>query len=200
MTHFFVAFHDIAVQKTMEKLVSQRFSHAIMIESHHPHSLIVTDDSTWLERCDHGLLLLPSTHAFANQTASSWSVLSQPCHFNRVVSALDELYHQRYRWWYPHLKLQGNLLSSHDGKRHWNLTDKETDIIAYLLTRPHYTASRQELLDHIWQDHPDIETHKIETHIYHLRQKLDDQSYLLSHDECRYQLYLSSTTENPLPC
>lgn len=53
------------------------------------------------------------------------------------------------------------------------LTEKETAILAYLHMAGN-AVPREDLLHHVWSYVPDVETHTLETHIYRLRQKIED--------------------------
>ena len=52
-----------------------------------------------------------------------------------------------------------------------SLTEKETDILLLLATRPQ-AWSRDDLLRDVWGYRPELDTHTLETHIYRLRRKL----------------------------
>ena len=54
------------------------------------------------------------------------------------------------------------------------LTEKETAILIHMKAAGGKAVSRQELLEHVWSYVPDVETHTLETHIYRLRQKIED--------------------------
>lgn len=54
------------------------------------------------------------------------------------------------------------------------LTEKETAILAHMKAAAGKPVSRQALLEHVWSYVPDVETHTLETHIYRLRQKIED--------------------------
>lgn len=67
-----------------------------------------------------------------------------------------------------------------------SLTDKEVEILAYLVRRTGTTVSRDDLLKDVWRYQPDVDTHTLETHIYRLRQKISGSADLknaLSTDE-----------------
>lgn len=53
------------------------------------------------------------------------------------------------------------------------LTEKEQDMLIYLHGLDGRSASRQDLLDHVWEYAESVETHTLETHIYRLRQKVE---------------------------
>lgn len=66
------------------------------------------------------------------------------------------------------------LLVTSDGTRKIRLTDKETAIIKYLYRAGDKTVSRDVLLDEVWGYNAAVTTHTLETHVYRLRQKIED--------------------------
>ncbi len=83
------------------------------------------------------------------------------------------------------LQSQTKLLSNIAHGQKLPLTDKETEILTYLYQQEGENVPRDVLLKQIWQFHPDVTTHTLETHMYRLRQKfqkldLDDEQYLKS--------------------
>ena len=60
------------------------------------------------------------------------------------------------------------------GKREFELTDRETDIMAMLIRAGDAGCGRESMLEAIWNYRPDLDTHTVETHIYRLRQKIED--------------------------
>ncbi len=60
-----------------------------------------------------------------------------------------------------------------DDGRKIRLTDKETNILKLLLQAESALVQRDVLLHKIWGYNPDITTHTLETHIYRLRQKIE---------------------------
>jgi len=56
-----------------------------------------------------------------------------------------------------------------------DLTEKEVEILTVLHAEKGAVISRQNLLKRIWNYVEDIETHTLETHIYRLRQKIEEQ-------------------------
>ncbi len=53
-----------------------------------------------------------------------------------------------------------------------DLTEKETELLAYLHQAGENGAEREELLAELWKYHPDAETRTVDSHLYRLRQKL----------------------------
>lgn len=53
------------------------------------------------------------------------------------------------------------------------LTEKEVAIIRYLYKSQNKIVSKNELLQEVWGYSPEVTTHTIETHIYRLRQKVE---------------------------
>ena len=58
------------------------------------------------------------------------------------------------------------------GARKIRLTEKETNILKYLY-RCGDTVARETLLNEVWGYNPAVTTHTLETHIYRLRQKIE---------------------------
>ncbi len=61
-------------------------------------------------------------------------------------------------------------------KKDYYLTEKETDLISYLVKSLPDGASKIDLLTYVWKYRPDIETHTVESHIYSLRQKIGEDA------------------------
>lgn len=71
------------------------------------------------------------------------------------------------------------------------LSEKETDLIAYLAQNKGKTISKELLLKEVWNYHQDAQTHTIETHIYKLRQKLgEDAAAFIQNTSEGYSLVL----------
>ena len=54
------------------------------------------------------------------------------------------------------------------------LTEKETAILVFLARAGGRPVTRQALLDEVWAYAEGVETHTLETHIYRLRQKIEE--------------------------
>lgn len=68
-----------------------------------------------------------------------------------------------------------NILMKGDGKA-IKITEKERDILLYLKEKAPATVSRQDLLEQVWGYGENINTHTLETHIYRLRQKIEENA------------------------
>ncbi len=64
------------------------------------------------------------------------------------------------------------LLLKDDGRK-IRLTEKETNILKYLLRAENATVQREVLLHEVWGYNAGVTTHTLETHIYRLRQKIE---------------------------
>ncbi len=65
------------------------------------------------------------------------------------------------------------ILETKDGNK-VRLTDKETSILKYLYRQGHDVISRDVLLKEVWGYNNRVTTHTLETHIYRLRQKIEN--------------------------
>jgi DNA-binding response OmpR family regulator len=54
------------------------------------------------------------------------------------------------------------------------LTDKETAILKYLYRAGDKAVAREKLLDEVWGYNAAVTTHTLETHVYRLRQKIEE--------------------------
>lgn len=66
------------------------------------------------------------------------------------------------------------MLTAADGKKKIRLTEKETAILKYLYRIGNKTVSRETLLGEVWGYNAAVTTHTLETHIYRLRQKIEE--------------------------
>ena len=71
------------------------------------------------------------------------------------------------------------------------LTDKETSILRYLYRAGQQAVSRETLLREVWGYNSGVTTHTLETHIYRLRQKIEEDAAapaILVTESCGYRL------------
>jgi DNA-binding response OmpR family regulator len=76
------------------------------------------------------------------------------------------------------------------GGKKIRLTEKETNILKYL-HRSGETVARETLLHEVWGYNPAVTTHTLETHIYRLRQKIEEnpgQAQILVTESGGYRL------------
>ncbi|MEM7196991.1 MAG: response regulator transcription factor [Pseudomonadota bacterium] len=66
------------------------------------------------------------------------------------------------------------LLFNRNTGRRIKLTEKETEIIRYLMRAGGKPIGRKELLGDVWGYNAEVTTHTLETHIYRLRQKIEE--------------------------
>ncbi len=66
------------------------------------------------------------------------------------------------------------LLTNKKTQTEMRLTEKETELISYLIKALPQSVNKTDLLSEVWNYSPDTETHTVETHIYALRQKMGD--------------------------
>ena len=76
------------------------------------------------------------------------------------------------------------------GARKVRLTEKETDILKFLHAAG-VTVARETLLHEVWGYNPAVTTHTLETHIYRLRRKIEEnpgQARILMTEDGGYRL------------
>ncbi len=74
-----------------------------------------------------------------------------------------------------------------------SLTDREVDILAFLARHAAAPVSRDALLKNVWRYGDGVDTHTLETHIYRLRQKIEESAEaprLLLTEAGGYRLHL----------
>ena len=70
-------------------------------------------------------------------------------------------------------KPNSKILESNES-RSIRLTEKEKNILKFLYKNSGNTVSRETLLHEVWGYNSKVTTHTLETHIYRLRQKIED--------------------------
>jgi DNA-binding response OmpR family regulator len=70
-------------------------------------------------------------------------------------------------------KPNSKILESNES-RSIRLTEKENNILKFLYKNSGNTVSRETLLHEVWGYNSKVTTHTLETHIYRLRQKIED--------------------------
>ena len=83
------------------------------------------------------------------------------------------------------------LLHDGDTNKKVRLTEKETAILNYLYRAGDKVVAREVLLDEVWGYNAGVATHTLETHIYRLRQKIEEnpsEAKLLVSEKGGYRL------------
>lgn len=85
--------------------------------------------------------------------------------------------------------IKKEIYSSKTGKT-IKLTEKEVKILKYLYQNLPENVSKEDLLENVWGYSTDVTTHTIETHIYRLRQKVeqDNGSQIIITENYGYRL------------
>lgn len=71
------------------------------------------------------------------------------------------------------LDTHSNVFTNESGKK-VNLTEKEGNLLIFLHKNKGSTITRDNILKEIWNYADDVETHTLETHIYRLRKKIEE--------------------------
>ena len=74
-------------------------------------------------------------------------------------------------------------------QQRYKLTEKEVNILKYLYKNADKYVDKADLQTNVWQYHQEVTTHTVETHIYRLRQKLEQSGrpFILT-ENGRYRL------------
>ncbi|MBQ8251724.1 MAG: helix-turn-helix domain-containing protein [Alphaproteobacteria bacterium] len=119
------------------------------------------------------VLLIGTTHEEADVEISS------PCYLYELKSLIKDLLNKKEfapvfenkRFLFEGAKRR---LYDKKSKKDYYLTEKETDLIVFLVKALPEGASKMDLLTSVWKYRPDIETHTVESHVYALRQKIGE--------------------------
>ena len=79
----------------------------------------------------------------------------------------------------------------HADKSTTKLTEKEVSVIKYLYKNAGKIVSKNDLIQEVWEYSADVATHTVETHIYRLRQKVEQnktENQIILTSEGGYQL------------
>jgi DNA-binding response OmpR family regulator len=101
--------------------------------------------------------------------------LSRPLRFLDLLSLLEALpYSQEIIFAHFSLDVREKILKNLNTQESQRLTEKESQLIRFFHQHRGIELSKEMLLQEIWAYHPDAETHTLETHIYRLRQKVEE--------------------------
>lgn len=103
--------------------------------------------------------------------------IAKPARFLDILSILENFpYRQEVTFSHFSLDLRERLLKNTESLHTERLTEKECHLLHFFYQNRGVELSKETLLRKIWEYHPTTETHTLETHIYRLRQKLEEDS------------------------
>ena len=121
-----------------------------------------------------GLLFTPPYSGGALPSLN-FSNLGLPLRFLDLLSLLENLpYSQVIIISHFSLDLREKVLKNLKSQEIQRLTEKECQLLHFFHQHKGQELSKDKLLMEIWEYHPQAETHTLETHIYRLRQKLEE--------------------------
>ena len=124
---------------------------------------------------DADCLLFTPPFAEGSRPALNFTSLSRPLRFLDLLSLLEALpYSQEITFAHFSLDVREKILKNMKTEESQRLTEKESQLIRFFYQHRGTELSKETLLQEIWAYHPDAETHTLETHIYRLRQKVED--------------------------
>lgn len=123
--------------------------------------------------------------------------LEKPARFGEILDIITDIVKKSKTAQTRMLKINGHTLDTHHAT--WStsdgtnvrLTDKEADILIHLYQAKDKELSRDILLEKVWNYAKNVETHTLETHIYRLRRKIEENPTtpkILMTTETGYQL------------
>jgi DNA-binding response OmpR family regulator len=120
--------------------------------------------------------VLSTTCAEADSLPSlNFFSLPQPLRFLDLLSLLENLpYSQALSFPHFSVDLREKVLKNFKTQQTHRLTGKECQLLRFFHHNRGQELSKDTLLREIWEYHPHAETHTLETHIYRLRQKLEE--------------------------
>ncbi len=100
---------------------------------------------------------------------------SYPMRFLDLLGHIENLpYTQVILFSHFSLDLRDKILKNLNTNESQRVTEKEVQLLNFFYQNKGLEISKDTLLHEIWAYHPDSETHTLETHIYRLRQKLEE--------------------------
>jgi DNA-binding winged helix-turn-helix (wHTH) protein len=103
------------------------------------------------------------------------STLPRPVRFLDLLSLIKNLPYTRVlSFFHFELDVREKTLKNLNTSQEHRLTGKECELLRFFYQNKGQEIGRERLLKEIWEYHPDTTTHTLETHIYRLRQKLEE--------------------------
>lgn len=124
---------------------------------------------------DWDCLLFTPPYVQGFRPALNFLSLPQPVHFLELLHVLEGLpYSEEIIFSHFTLDLREKILKNSKTQGIQRLTEKECRLLRFFHQNRGVELSKETLLQEIWGYHPEAETHTLETHIYRLRQKLEE--------------------------
>lgn len=185
MTHLYLVHPDAALRASLKQTFSHVWKELVCVDC--------TPDQLPSAPDDNAIFLGLEKHESVPEQAFFSLNLSQPLRLAVFLRRIETCLQQRKNP--PILHIADAVLDTRS--REWHvrdsiidLTEKEVATILYLWQAPH-AVTREDLLRDVWEYAADTDTHTIETHIYRLRQKIEQDpsrpEYLLTEKD-GYQL------------
>ena len=129
----------------------------------------MTEDET-----DANGILYSQIHPQNSLPSLDFSSLSRPMRILDLLSHIENLpYSQVILFSHFSLDLRDKILKNLEVNECQRVTEKECQLLYFFYKNKGLEISKETLLKEIWAYHPEAETHTLETHIYRLRQKLE---------------------------
>ncbi len=156
MLNIYLKIHDITLREALEELLPQA-------------GMCINENESVCE----GILFTPPALE-SSFPALNFSSLSHPLRFLDLLFLLENLaYNQEITFAHFSLDLREKVLKNLNTQELQRLTEKECQLLRFFHQNQGEDLSKERILKTIWEYHPDVETHTLETHIYRLRQKIE---------------------------
>lgn len=159
-----------------------------------PALLILDNDSTKNINTENFYSNIPETISQITISSTLPADIIKPFYIRDLIQLIELKYRTNI------YNISGNIfnprtriISNKNGKI-LRLTEKESNLIEYLLSNQQSAVSKKKLLQIIWGYHADLETTTVETHIYRLRQKLADINLADLIQTSKKLYFINSTT------
>ena len=150
----------------------------------HPHSLCLLAAETDTRTIEASLAEAQPAIFFLNAGAAPPALpgahrqaLTCPVHLSQLAAALRRLPRQPQQFslseQYQFRPLNRDIIDQQGDRACEHLTEKESQLLVWLLRHPGEFFSRDALLQSVWGYDAAMTTHTLETHIYRLRSKLE---------------------------
>jgi Transcriptional regulatory protein, C terminal len=157
MLQIYLQIHETIVREALEELLPQA-------------GICIKGDEN---KCDG--ILFTSSEGGGNLPSLNFFSLSRPLRFRELLSHLENLpYSQEITFAHFSLDLREKILKNLKTQETLRLTEKECQLLRFFHQNKGQDLSKDRLLKEIWEYHPEAETHTLETHIYRLRKKLEE--------------------------